>query len=753
MSFDEVTEKVPEKFSLPDFLDLDSLEEEPSFEGVTSIKKRQEVDVELELEDLQLDAMDDLADQDFSYGNWLRIVMLRTMVRTPALGKLKNRSGFNLTLVCNFLGFKNFEKYVRQRTVAELQHELGVILKKWESVHGTQAVFPKSLEKNLKELAAVVGLNNVEIQVLGFGVLLHAEHILEICTDLIGTDLVGYCIERILAPILNESSDEVRNALDRSSKLATSGLLSVDLSGRYCLRQLLDLLTTTFSSRMLIPQSNIRKIVEGFVKSISKSQLELADYQHIKQNVNLCKEVLASACANHAIGINILICGKPGTGKSEFARMIASEVGAELMAISPTNMVGAPISPIRRVRNYRIAQSFFQETQTVLLFDECEEVLNHSSNYERSSDDGTLPRKSWINNTLETNEIPTIWIANSIKNFDEAYIRRFTVCFEMPIPGELLRMKMIRKAFGGKINHETMTKIARSNHATPAIITQVADVISSIGDKTNPIECGEMAFQLINEKLKAQGKSELSDNGKPNMGDFNPEFVNSDTDLNKLCQSLVAARTGKICLYGVPGVGKTSFGKWIAKQMDVPHLVFKASDFLGPYVGETEQNITRAFQSAKLHGAVLQLDEVDSFLQDRSKASRQWELTLVNQMLLEIENFDGVLIASTNLLDSLDEASLRRFDLAIKLDFLKPDIALEMFEKVCVKLGFKGEDERMYARLRALTQLTPGDFEQVMRRAKLLPPESVEVLIESLEGACRLKKSGSSKAIGFLAKA
>ena len=170
-------------------------------------------------------------------------------------------------------------------------------------------------------------------------------------------------------------------------------------------------------------------------------------------------------------------------------------------------------------------------------------------------------------------------------------------------------------------------------------------------------------------------------------------------------------------------------------------------------MGETEQNIARAFQSAKQQGAVLQLDEVDSFLQDRSKASRQWELTLVNQMLLEIENFDGVLIASTNLLDSLDEASLRRFDLAIKLDFLKPDIALAMFEQVCVELGFKDEDERMRARLRALTQLTPGDFEQVMRRAKLLPPESVEVVIESLEGACRLKKSGSSKAIGFLAKA
>jgi len=751
MSFDEITEKVPEKFSLPDFLDFDE-EMQSEEQDVESTKKRREVRVELETEELRVSTLEELAVQDYGYGNWLRIVMLRTMVRTPALGKLKSRSGFNLTLVCNFLGFKNFEKYARQRTVSELQAGLGLVLEKWESVHGDKAVYPEPLGKNLQELAKVVGLNDLEARVLGFGVLLHAEHILEICTDLIGTDLVGYSVERILAPILNESPEAIRIALDRSSKLSTSGLLSVDLSGRYCLRQLIDLLTTTFSSRMLIPQSNIRKIVEGFVKPVAHSHLTVEDYQHIKLNVDLCKEILASACVGRKSGVNVLICGKPGTGKSEFARLIASEIGAELISISPTNMVGAPISSIRRVRNYRIAQSFFQETKAVLLFDECEEVMNQSVNTDHSGDDGSMPRKSWINNTLETNEIPTIWIANSIKNFDEAYVRRFTVCFEMPVPSESLRLKMVHKAFGELISKEAMTKIARSNHATPAIVTQTAHVISSIANQKNRFKCGEIAFQLINEKLKAQGKSELAFDVKPEMGGFDPEIVNSDTDLKKLCESLVVNRTGKICLYGVPGVGKTSFGKWIAKQMDAPNLVYKASDLLGSYVGETEQNIARAFQSAKQQGAVLQLDEVDGFLQDRSKASRQWELTLVNQMLLEIENFDGVLIASTNLLDSLDEASLRRFDLAIKLDFLKPDIACALLLKVCIDLGFKDVDVRMQARIRSLKQLAPGDFEQVMRRAKLIPPQSVEVVIESLESACRLKKSSSSKAIGFLSE-
>ena len=180
-------------------------------------------------------------------------------------------------------------------------------------------------------------------------------------------------------------------------------------------------------------------------------------------------------------------------------------------------------------------------------------------------------------------------------------------------------------------------------------------------------------------------------------------------------------------------------------------MSYTASDLLGAHVGETEQNIAHAFEKAKQQNAVLQFDEVDSFLQDRSKASRTWEITQVNQMLLEIENFDGIFIASTNLVDNLDEASLRRFDMTIKLDYLKADAAWDLFVKTCQHLGLALVNDLLKPRLAALTQLTPGDFDQLVRRAKLLRPQSAESVIKSLDSACRLKKSGASKAIGFLA--
>ena len=68
--------------------------------------------------------------------------------------------------------------------------------------------------------------------------------------------------------------------------------------------------------------------------------------------------------------------------------------------------------------------------------------------------------------------------------------------------------------------------------------------------------------------------------------------------------------------------------------------------------------------------AILLLDEVDSFLQDRRNARHSWEISAVNEMLTQMESYRGLFIASTNLMDNLDEAALRRFDLKISFGYL-----------------------------------------------------------------------------------
>ncbi|WP_233252747.1 ATP-binding protein [Limnohabitans sp. T6-20] len=506
---------------------------------------------------------------------------------------------------------------------------------------------------------------------------------------------------------------------------------------------------------MLVPQNDIRKIVEGFVRPVVRSSLTAQDYGHIQTNLEICKSLLTHCVAQNVNGINVLIYGKPGTGKTEFARLLASELNLSLMEISPHNLAGAPVVPIRRVRNYRIAQAFFKHNPSVILFDECEEILNQVSSNDRSDDEATIPRKSWINKILESNDVPTIWIANSIERFDEAYLRRFSVCFEMPIPSQLQREKMLAKAMDGVVSAQGQVGIARHKDATPAMLMQTAKVVQAIASQRPESERDALAIHLMNNTLKAQRKAKIVTQGDLGIArrDFEPEWVNSEVNLQALRESIVQSRTGRLCLYGPPGTGKTAFGKWLAQELDVPHLVLKASEILSPYLGETEQTMARAFEMADQQKAVLQFDEVDSFLQDRQKASKQWEVTQVNEMLTQMENFQGVFIASTNLFQNLDEASLRRFDMAIKFDFMKTDAAWQMFIKTCSILGVADAQQAQKIRLARLAQLTPGDFEQVVRRARLLRPQSANEVLVQLEGALMHKKTSVSRPMGFLAAA
>ena len=72
------------------------------------------------------------------------------------------------------------------------------------------------------------------------------------------------------------------------------------------------------------------------------------------------------------------------------------------------------------------------------------------------------------------------------------------------------------------------------------------------------------------------------------------------------------------------------------------------------------------FREAETEKAVLLLDEADSFLQDRRGAQRTYEVTEVNEMLQGMERFDGIFVCTTNLLDRIDQAALRRFTFKIR---------------------------------------------------------------------------------------
>lgn len=180
----------------------------------------------------------------------------------------------------------------------------------------------------------------------------------------------------------------------------------------------------------------------------------------------------------------------------------------------------------------------------------------------------------------------------------------------------------------------------------------------------------------------------------------------------------------------------------------MPLMVKRASDLLSPYIGESEQNVARAFSDATKEGALLLIDEVDTFLQDRRGAQRSWEVSLVNEMLTQIESFPGMLIASTNLIDGFDLAALRRFDMKVKFDFLKTEQAWELLGRYCGKFNLEAPPQYLLHHISKLSKITPGDFAVLSRQHRFRPFGNASEVMSALEAEVVMKGHHKTQ-IGF----
>jgi SpoVK/Ycf46/Vps4 family AAA+-type ATPase len=158
------------------------------------------------------------------------------------------------------------------------------------------------------------------------------------------------------------------------------------------------------------------------------------------------------------------------------------------------------------------------------------------------------------------------------------------------------------------------------------------------------------------------------------------------------------------------------------------------------------------FREAEAEKAVLLLDEADSFLQDRRGAQRTYEVTEVNEMLQGMERHRGVFICTTNLMDRIDQAALRRFTFKIRFKPLLPAQRERMF--VVEALGGEADrlDEVMRARLHRLEHLCPGDFAAVRRQIDILAAAMTPAeFLEQLEAEHRIKPEvREARGIGFV---
>lgn len=622
------------------------------------------------------------------------------------------------------------------------------------------------VEKNIAALSNLLQLNKAERALLLYGTLARYQRDLR-------SILVEFKVNNApeayaaIAEVAGVTANEVGEALRAGSRLERIGLVE-NLISEHSITDLSDLMKVSEKLPPVLMREyrDQSELMAVFTKPVSKSALTLNDFSFVQEDTQVLCALISNAVQRKALGINILLYGPPGTGKTELAKVVAQAAGLDLYEVEYADRDGNSLSGRDRYRSLQIAQVFLKGSpQVALMFDEVEDVFpsvsvdaaNLMARQEQqafaSAVSHSVNGKAWVNQILESNPVPTIWVTNRIEQIDPAFRRRFAYHLELKSPPPGAREQLVRTTLDGvEVSAEFVAKLTERKGLTPAQIrTAVRFASLAMAD-------GMGLENLIERQLKnadaALGNKIGNDKSRPAITTYDLEMLNVETrfEVPRIVRALKERGHGTLCFYGVPGTGKTALAEHIAKALEKPLLTKQASDLMSKFVGETEQNMAAMFKEAEDEGAVLLLDEADGFLQDRRGAQRSYEVTEVNEMLQGMERFKGIFVCTTNLLDRVDQAALRRFTFKIKFKPLTPLQRETMFITEALEGQVSQLSPELKIRLAKLAVLCPGDFAAVKRQIDILGEGlSAEDFLTQLEAEHRIKPEvREARNMGFL---
>lgn len=617
---------------------------------------------------------------------------------------------------------------------------LKTVLAKQETL---QVSIPAPLCNNLEQLSASLGLSAVEQNILAFLILLDQDNVLTQTVGMFHQPWMGIQqLVSLLAFALPYTRRQVAHALAPDMPLLACGLVQTERHGNglELMRGLDDI--------MLYEQDGPHTLLTAFSIRNQTPSLTLNDFVHLQPFIDRLLRYLHRSARQPQPGVNVLIYGAPGTGKTELTRALSAQLQWCLHEVKFANNQGEALNGRERFARYQLCQQVLRnDAHSLVLFDEVEDVFN-----ERISEG----QKAWVNQLLENNPRPTFWLSNDVSNMDSAFIRRFDLVLAMPELTADVRLSIARRLLDKlNVTEPWLQQLAQQSQLEPAHVARAAKVVKKLGYRK--AEKVEAAMEdLLANLYQALGYrwQRLNQPRTPSL--FNPALCATDTPLTPMINGLQRSGMGRLCLFGPPGTGKTALATHLAATLDKPLITKKASDLLDAYVGGTEKKLAAAFAEAKTSNGILLIDEADSLLANRAGAVRNWEVSQMNELLVQMEQFNGILVMATNFMTHLDMAALRRFDFKIRFTYFNAEQAWMYFNTVlglAIKGGFYEQDvAHLHPAVSQLTQLTPGDFAAVARRHQVMGETiSPNSLLAGLQQEHSLKTADQSKSIGFLA--
>lgn len=570
---------------------------------------------------------------------------------------------------------------------------------------------------------------------------------------------------RALEALLDVNVSALTRLFGRNSLIARCGLLNA-LSASRGRIDLDDLLCLSGSGERLMstPFEDEQAMARSVLTPMPATTGTQLDWPHLHCQRALLKAALSGALERRERGINILLYGAPGTGKTAFVRHLIDELGASAFCVDETDADGGEATRSERLASLQLSQSFVgQAGRSVIVLDEAEDIFQSDYNHPLAGVFQTKGgSKAWINNLLESNSAPVIWISNRIRQLDPAYLRRFSCCLEFPATPYALRRTIAQQRLGVLgCGEATIDFASAMPEITPAHL-DVAARFASLG-RTSGMDANAAVRFVLESHLKASGNNAPA-HSPARATRFDLRYLNIEGNASPEAVVRALERAGgatgpgtgtALVFAGPPGTGKTQLAAEIATRLGRRLVVRTASDINSKWYGESEGNVARMFRDCDARTELLFLDEAEILLSAREQGGHRADRAVTAEFLRWLELFEGIFVCATNHASDFDAALMRRFTFRLEFQPLHHQQRVELYAEMAHGWQPQGGqdalpiDEATRRQLERLEGLTPGDYANAARRIRTLElPASA--WLDELQAEHRAKSGVTGQRIGFL---
>ena len=607
---------------------------------------------------------------------------------------------------------------------------------------------------NVHDAAALIGLNEAETDLLCLAALLSISAPLRHAMSLINESPTEQDAYQIISMVTLQPIEDIINALQDSSTLRKSGLIGRCPISIISMQDVLKM-PGAIVANLFAHHERLLGILSGLTQSSPEPQISQNDLEHLADQLTLAENYLKGASEQKVKACNILLWGRPGTGKTQLARYLSSKLSLNSYEVLSIAKNGQALREQERISSYMLIQAVLERTnESIVIFDEVENIIDPCFSVREEIS------KASLNELLESNPVPSIWISNSVEDVDPAYLRRFDMVIEVPVPDFAAKKRVAQRILNDvPFNGELLDAFLERSEVGPAFLKKIRRVAELAG-ATSEQDVSALATNLLDNEIAINGgmpavlPGAISNRAQIPTLPYDFSLINASEDLGALANTIDSSMSVKFCLYGPPGTGKTAWAKKLADQLKRPAHVVQASDIKDKYVGESEKKIAKAFLRAEKEDAVLIFDEVDTFLRSRDEMKNEHSVSSTNQFLTSLENYNGLLVCSTNLMDNMDKASLRRFDFKVKFHYLTAAQANQLLVTTAGILGMNLTVNDLITRQCSLQGDTyaPGDYAVALKRSTIRTGETtLEQLCADIKAEAEIRNAKQhGRPIGFL---